>query len=100
MRGGRRRLGYALLLAVGLHLDLLLLFGVLMHGAAGRVRVVEAEESIGVETIDPEAARQLLAELDQQQTEEEKKQEAEAEKEREAIKAPGQVVQLPQPAKG
>jgi TonB family protein len=100
MRGGRRRLGYALLLAVGLHLDLLLLFGVLMHGAAGRVRVVEAEESIGVETIDPEAARQLLAELDREQAaEEEKKQEEEAEKEREATKAPGQVVQLPQPAK-
>ena len=38
---------------------------VLLHGAAGRLRVAEGEETIGVETIDPETARQLLAELDQ-----------------------------------
>src|SRR5262245_16122641 len=98
MRGGRRRLGYALLLAVGLHLDLLLLFGWLMHGAAGRMRVADAEESIGVETIDPETARQLLADLDRTQAEEEEKQAEEEKQEREQPQAPGQVVQLPKPA--
>ena len=97
MRGGRRRLGYALLLAVGLHLDLLLLFGWLMHGAAGRLRVAEGEETIGVEAIDPETARQLLAELDQQDQEQEEQEKKQEEAEREAIKAPGQVVQLPKP---
>jgi TonB family protein len=99
MRGGRRRLGYAMLLAVGLHLDLLLLFGWLLHGAAGRMRTVAGEETIGVETIDPETARQLLAEMDQRQEPAEKSdEEKKEEKEREAIQAPGQVVQLPTPA--
>ena len=98
MRGGRRRLGYALLLAVGLHLDLLLRFGWLMHGAAGRLRVAEGEETIGVETIDPETARQLLADLDQQDQAEEEAEKQKEEQEREAVKAPGQVVQLPKPA--
>jgi TonB family protein len=98
MRGRRRRLGYALLLAVGLHLDLLLLFGWLMHGAAGRIRVADGEETIGVEAIDPQTARQLLAELDEQDQAREEEEKKKEEEEREAIKAPGQVVQLPKPA--
>lgn len=93
MRGGRRRLVYALLLAAGLHLDLLLLFALLLHGS-GVARPVDAEEVIGIDAVDPEAARELLADLDEEQ---QKREEEEAQKERESLKAPGQVVELPTP---
>ena len=59
--------------------------------------MAEGEETIGVETIDPETARQLLAELDQQDQEQEEQEKKQEEEEREAIKAPGQVVELPEP---
>ena len=104
MRGGRRRLVYALLLAAGLHLDLLLLLGYMLHGAGPGARHLKGqaeEETIGIDTVDPETARELLAELDRTAEAAEKKAEEEAEKqaekERESLQAPGQVVDLPPP---
>ena len=89
MRSGRRRLLYAALLALGLHLDLALLFLLLLHGSTP-VREPGFEDSIALETVDPEAAQEILAELDRAEEEERKKEE-------ESPTAPGQVVELPEP---
>ena len=95
MRSGRRRLLYSALLALGLHLDLALLLILALHGSTPADRVMTADDAVTVETLDPAAAQELLAELDRA---EEEKQEAERKKEEESPQAPGQVVELPTPA--
>lgn len=89
MRPGRRRLLYAALLAVGLHLDLAVMFLLFLHG--GTAREPSFEDSIALETVDPAEAQRLLAELDRAEEQERRKEE-------ESPTAPGQVVELPEPA--
>ena len=51
-------------------------------------------EPISVSTVDPDAARQIVADLERQ---EEKAKEEQKKKEEESVKAPGQVIDLPRP---
>jgi TonB family protein len=92
MRAGRRRLLYAALLAVGLHVDLALIFVLLLHGGTfGRLPDPTFDDAISLETIDPAEAQAMLAEIDRAEEEARKKEE-------ESPQAPGQVVELPEPA--
>lgn len=101
----RRRAGlfrWALLAAL-VHLELLLVLGLLAYFHAprtsdllayGRDRADPAGERIEIETVDDELARKLLAELERA---EEKAKEEEIKKEVESPDAPGQVVDLAKP---
>ena len=93
-----RRLGFWLMLAIMLHVEALLVVGVGLYLYAPRnadlLAAVGGGESIEIGTLDDEASRKLLAELDKQ---EDKEKEEQAKKERDAIQAPGQVVDLAKP---
>ena len=54
-------------------------------------------ESIDINTLDDATSKKILAELEKQEAEEEAAKEEEKKKEEETVKAPGQVVDLPQP---
>jgi len=101
-RPSARRVGFWFGVAVLVHAELLLLFGVgvymfaprdidLARALAGRGA---STDSIEVGMLDDETARQIMAELDKQ--DEERKAE-ETKKEEQSLKAPGQVVDLPTP---
>jgi TonB family protein len=94
-----RRLGFWLLLALSIHVELGIAVGVLVYLYAPRnadlfAMAPPGGESIEINTLDDELARKLLAELDK---EEEKAKEEQAKKERESVHAPGQVVDLAKP---
>jgi TonB family protein len=94
-----RRLGFWLILALSIHVELLVGIGVLAYLYAPRNADLLATgptggETIEINTLDDEMARKLLAEMDAQ---EEKAKEEQAKKERESVQAPGQVVDLAKP---
>lgn len=100
-RDKRRRLGFWALIALALHVELGVGLVLLSYFYAPRNAELEAGragegESIELGMLDDAAAREILAELDR---EAEKKREEELKKEVEAKKAPGQVVELPRPAR-
>jgi TonB family protein len=101
-RSSARRIGFWIGVTVLIHAEVLLLLGVaayvflprdadLARAFAGRVG---GPDSIEVGMLDEAAARELAADLDRQ--DEERKAE-EAKKEIDALKPPGQVVDLPTP---
>jgi TonB family protein len=91
-------------LALLIHLQLLLVAGVVLHIWAPRDADILAErkraaaegaaEPIAVSTVDDATARKLIADMERL---EEKAQEEKAKKEEESVKAPGQVVDLARP---
>jgi len=89
-----RGLGFWVLLALVLHAEALLVVGVSAYFFAPRDADLASlgleGESIEITNVDDETAQRLLAELDRMEEEERKK-------EIESPKAPGQVVDLPQP---
>jgi TonB family protein len=92
MRERRRRWWAAGLLAAVVHLQVIVLVGVLVWRFGPTRADLENAASVSVSTIDDETARKILAELDR---EEEKAREEEERKERDSIEPPGQVVELP-----
>src|ERR1035437_1561804 len=62
--------------------------------AARRREAAARAEPISVSTVDPDAARQIVADLERQ---EEKAKEEQKKKEEESVKSPGQVIDLPRP---
>jgi hypothetical protein len=101
-RGRRKSIARWLALALLIHAEIGAVIGVMLYFWAPRQAELEAKrreaaanaEPISVSTIDPDAARKIIADLERQ--EEKAKQEL-TKKEEEAIKAPGQVVDLPRP---
>src|SRR5262245_9182152 len=101
-RSSARRIGFWVGVTVLIHADVLFLLGVaayvLLPRDAALSRAVAARtggpDSIEVGMLDEAAARELLADVEKQ--EEERKAE-EAKKEVDALKPPGQVVDLPTP---
>ena len=91
-----------LVLAVLLHAEILAVLGVILYVWAPRQADLEAQrreaaarsEPISVSTVDDDTARRIVADLERQA---EKAQEAQVKKEEEAVKAPGQVIDLPRP---
>ena len=91
-------------LAVLIHLQLLLVAGVVLHiwaprdadilAARKRAAAEGSAEPIAVSTVDDATARKLIADMERL---EEKAQEEKAKKEEESVKAPGQVVDLARP---
>jgi TonB family protein len=91
-------------LAVLIHLQLLLVAGVVLHiwaprdadivAAHKRAAAEGAAEPIAVSTVDDDTARKLIADMERL---EEKAREDQAKKEVESTKAPGQVVDLARP---
>jgi len=91
-------------LAILIHLQLLLVAGVVLHiwaprdadilAARKRAAAEGSAEPIAVTTVDDATARKLIADMERL---EEKAQEEKAKKEEESIKAPGQVVDLARP---
>jgi TonB family protein len=91
-------------LAVLIHLQLLLVAGVVLHiwaprdadilAARQRAAAEGPAEPIAVSTVDDATARRLIADMERL---EEKAQEEKAKKEEESSKAPGQVVDLARP---
>jgi len=103
-RSQGRRLGRWIVLALAIHAELILVIGLSTYFWAPREeelaaarRAGEPPESIEISTLDDEAARRILAELER---EEEKAKEEQAKKEEEANKPPGQVVDLAKPRDG
>jgi TonB family protein len=99
-RAPSHRLGFWVAVALLVHAQLLLVGGVLLYAFAPRnsdlARGLASDEqpSIDVSTLDDDAARAIVADLERQ--EEERKKE-EARKEEEALKPTGQVVDIPAP---
>jgi hypothetical protein len=97
-------LGRWALLAALIHVQLLLVAGVVLHiwaprdadilAAQKRAADKGAGEPISVSTVDDDTARKLIADMERL---EEKAKEEQAKKEEEAAKAPGQVVDLARP---
>ena len=91
-------------LAVLIHLQLLLIAGVVLHiwaprdadivAAQKRVAAQGSAEPIAVSTVDDDTARKLIADMERL---EEKAKQEQAKKEEESTKAPGQVVDLARP---
>ncbi len=101
-RGKPRRLGFWVLIALALHVELGLGLVLWSYFYAPRnaeldaLRAAMDGESIELGMLDGDAAREILAELDR---EAEKEREEAVKKEVEAKKPPGQVVELPRPAR-
>ena len=100
-QGGSRRIGFWLAIAALLHAELLLLVGIGFYWYAPRSADLarglsggDQGPSIDVGTVDDDAAREIVADLEKQ--EEERKAE-EARKEEQSVHPPGQVVDLPAP---
>jgi TonB family protein len=99
--GKRARLSFAVLVAIALHVQTIVIVALLAHRWAprdadlqARWKTQDAPETIGVAALDEEASRRILAELEREQ---EKAQEEEERKERESTTPPGQVVEVPKP---
>src|SRR5947207_8953152 len=99
-RSGGRRIKFWLAVAVLLHAEIVLLVGVGLYLYAPRnadlARNIspEASPSIDVGTVDDEAAREIIADLEKQ---EEARKAEEIRKEEESVHPPGQIVDLPAP---
>ena len=99
-RGRKRRLGFWVLIALALHLELGLAVVLFSYFFAPRnadldaMRAANEGDSIALGMLEGDAAREILAELDR---EAERQREEEVKKEVEAKQAPGQVVELPRP---
>jgi TonB family protein len=98
---GRRRLGTSFVVALVIHVELLLLFGLgayifLSRDADVQARLAASKqpESIDIGMVDEDVARRILADLERSQEEQKAK---EIEKEVDSIRAPGQVVDVPAP---
>ena len=89
-------------LALLIHAEILGVFGVALYLWAPRQAEVDAQrrealargEPISVSTVDDDTARKIIADLERQ---EEKARLEQVKKEEEAVRAPGQVVDLPRP---
>jgi TonB family protein len=99
-RSGGRRIKFWLVVAALLHAEIVLLVGVGLYLYAPRnadlARNISPEESpsIDVGTVDDEAAREIIADLEKQ---EEARKAEEVRKEEESVHPPGQIVDLPAP---
>ena len=101
-RGKRASIIRWLALALIIHAEFGLVVGVALYFWAPRQADMDAKrreaaaraERISVSTVDEDTARKIIADLERQ---EEKAKKEETKKEEEAIKAPGQVVDLPRP---
>lgn len=101
-RGKRGTILRWVVLAVLVHAELLGLVGVALYFWAPRQADIEAKrreaaargEPISVSTVDDDAARKIIADLEKQ---EEKAKQEQVKKEEEAVKPPGQVVDLARP---
>jgi len=100
-RARPRRVGRFVALALLLHAELLLLLGLGLYLFAPRDADLKAQlagakepESIDIGMVDDEAARRIVADLERQ---EEARKAEEVKKEIDAIKPPGQVVDIPAP---
>jgi TonB family protein len=97
-RTRRRGLGFWIAIALLAHAELLLIGGVAAYLFAPRqadiAKGMGEGSPIDVTALDDDAAREILAELDRQ---DEARKAEEAKKEEEALRAPGQVVDLPAP---
>jgi hypothetical protein len=101
-RGKRASIVRWIVLALVIHAEVGLVVGVALYFWAPRQADVDAKrreaaaraEPISVSTVDEDTARKIIADLEHQ---EEKAKKEELKKEEEAIKAPGQVVDLPRP---
>lgn len=96
-----RRLARFIAIALLVHAELALLVGVGLYLFAPRDSEVQARlaasrepESIDIGMVDEDAARRILADIER---EEERRQAEQVKKEIDAIKAPGQVVDIPKP---
>jgi TonB family protein len=101
-RSSGRRLGFWIGVAAVVHAELLLVIGLGLYLFAPRdadLKLVGGPgaqpESIDVGMMDEAAAREILADLERQ---DEKRKAEEEKKEVESLKAPGQVVDVPEPA--
>lgn len=101
VRAREGRVGRFLALALLLHAELLLLLGLALYLFAPRDAELKAQlaaagpqESIDIGMVDDEAARRIVADLERQ---EEAHKAEEVKKEIDAIKPPGQVVDVPAP---
>ena len=101
-RGKRASIIRWIALALVIHAEVGLVVGVALYFWAPRQADVDAKrreataraEPISVSTVDEDTARKIIADLEHQ---EEKAKKEELKKEEEALKAPGQVVDLPRP---
>ena len=101
-RGRRKSIVRWLALALIIHAEIGGVIGVMLYFWAPRQADMDAKrreaaaraEPISVSTVDPDAARKIIADLERQ---EEKAKQEQTKKEEEAAKAPGQVVDLPRP---
>ena len=100
-QGGSRRIGFWLAIAALLHAEIVLLVGVGLYLYAPRsadlargLSGADQGPSIDVGTVDDDAAREIVADLEKQ---EEARKAEEAHKEEESLHPPGQVVDLPAP---
>jgi TonB family protein len=94
-----RGVGFWILIAALIHVELALIVGLAVYAWAPRDvdlkrDMAAAPESIDIGTVDDEAAREILADLEKQ---EEQRKAEEVKKEVDAIKPPGQVVDVPAP---
>lgn len=94
-----RRVGFWLVVAALIHAELVMLAAFGLYALAPRNADLQKSlagpgESIDIGMIDPDAARQIIADLERQ---EEEAQAEKVKKEVDSIKAPGQVVDLPVP---
>src|SRR5471030_447379 len=100
-RASGRRIGFWIVVALLVHAELLLLVGVGLYLFAPRsadlarnLAAAEEPASIDVGMVDEDAAREIVADLERQ---EEAHKAEEIKKEEEAVRPPGQVVELPVP---
>jgi TonB family protein len=100
-RGGSRRIGFWIAIAALLHAEIVLLVGVGLYLYAPRSADLarglsggDQGPSIDVGTVDDDAAREIVADLEKQ---EEARKAEEARKEEESLHPPGQIVDLPAP---
>jgi hypothetical protein len=101
-RGRRKSIARWLALALLIHAEIGAVIGLMLYFWAPRQAEMDAKrreaaanaEPISVSTVDSDAARKIIADLERQ--EEKAKQEL-TKKEEESVKSPGQVVDLPRP---
>jgi outer membrane biosynthesis protein TonB len=92
----RRRLGPATLISLLVHLQLLVVVGLLAYWKAPRNAQLAPSEMIDITALDENASREIIADLDRQ-AQEEKKAEEEKKKDEEKANPDRQVIDLPTP---
>ena len=101
-RGRRKSIVRWVALALLIHAEIGGFIGVMLYFWAPRQAELDAmrreaaarAEPISVSTVDSDTARKIIADLERQ---EEKAKQEQVKKEEEAVKAPGQVIDLPRP---